>query len=122
MFEELFVLIFAREDKLVDHVKALKVNAGTEPDTDLGPLISKQAKERTCRLIQSSIDSGAKLLLDGRNFVVEGYEQGNFIGPTILSDVTTNMDCYKEESFGPVLLCMQVDSIEEAIDIVNKNK
>ncbi|GLU08070.1 hypothetical protein SLE2022_249990 [Rubroshorea leprosula] len=110
------------EDKLVDRVKALKVNAGTEPDTDLGPLIGKQAKERTCRLIQSSIDSGAKLVLDGRNFVVEGYEQGNFIGPTILSDVTTNMDCYKEESFGPVLLCMQVDSIEEAIDIVNKNK
>ncbi|KAE8698552.1 Methylmalonate-semialdehyde dehydrogenase [Hibiscus syriacus] len=83
------------ETKLVEHAKALKVNSGTEPDADLGPIISKQAKERICRLIQSGVDSGAKLLLDGRNIVVPGYEQGNFIGPTILSGVTADMECYK---------------------------
>ncbi|KAI8027756.1 hypothetical protein LOK49_LG02G03129 [Camellia lanceoleosa] len=110
------------EDKLVERAKALKVSAGMEPDADLGPVISKQAKERIYKLIQSGVDSGARLLLDGRNIRVPGYEQGNFIGPTILSDVTPDMECYKEEIFGPVLLCLKADSLEEAINIVNKNK
>ncbi|XP_058190863.1 methylmalonate-semialdehyde dehydrogenase [acylating], mitochondrial [Rhododendron vialii] len=110
------------EDKLVERAKALKVSAGTDPGADLGPVISKQAKERICRLIQSGVDNGAKLLLDGRNIVVPGYEHGNFIGPTILSNVTADMECYKEEIFGPVLLCLQADSLEEAINFVNRNK
>lgn len=110
------------EDKLVDRAKSLKVNAGTALDADLGPVISKQAKERICNLIQSGVEAGGRLVLDGRNIVVPGYEKGNFIGPTILSDVKTDMECYKEEIFGPVLLCMQADSLEEAINIVNKNK
>ncbi|XWS68205.1 hypothetical protein CRYUN_Cryun04dG0071200 [Craigia yunnanensis] len=110
------------EDKLVERAKALKVQPGTVPDTDLGPVISKQAKELICRLIQSSIESGAKLVVDGRDVLVPGYENGNFIGPTILSDVKASMECYKEEICGPVLLCMEADSIEEAIDIVNRNK
>ncbi|KAJ1434893.1 Methylmalonate-semialdehyde dehydrogenase [Sesbania bispinosa] len=110
------------EDKLIERARALKVNAGTEPDTDLGPVINKQAKEHTCRLIQKGVESGAKLVLDGRNIVVPGYEHGNFIGPTILSDVTIDMECYKEEILGPVLLCMEVDRMQEAINIVNSNK
>ena len=110
------------EDKLVERAKALKVSCGTEPDADLGPVISKQAKERICRLIQSGVDDGAKLLLDGRNIVVPGYEKGNFIGPTILSGVTPDMECYKEEIFGPVLVCMEASSFDEAIDILNRNK
>ncbi|KAM7479053.1 hypothetical protein LguiA_027266 [Lonicera macranthoides] len=110
------------EAKLVERAKALKVNAGTEPDADLGPVISKQAKERICRLIQLGIESGARPVLDGRQIVVPKYELGNFIGPTILCDVTDNMECYKEEIIGPVLLCMQADSLEEAISIVNRNK
>ncbi|XP_027162042.1 methylmalonate-semialdehyde dehydrogenase [acylating], mitochondrial-like [Coffea eugenioides] len=110
------------EEKLVEHAKSLKVNAGTDPDADLGPVISKQAKERICNLIQSGRESGARLLLDGRNIVVPGYEKGNFVGPTILSDVTADMECYKEEIFGPVLICMQADSLDEAINLVNRNK
>ncbi|XP_041011593.1 methylmalonate-semialdehyde dehydrogenase [acylating], mitochondrial-like isoform X2 [Juglans microcarpa x Juglans regia] len=110
------------EDKLVEHAKAIKVNEGTESDADLGPVISKQAKEQICRLVQTGVDTGAKLVLDGRNIVVPGYEHGNFIGPTILSNVTINMECYKEEFFGPLLLCMRAESIEEAINIVNRNK
>ncbi|KAK2983183.1 hypothetical protein RJ640_018528 [Escallonia rubra] len=99
-----------REKKLVERAKALNVNAGTDPQADLGPVISKQAKERICKLIQSGVESGAKLLLDGRNIMVPGYEQGNFIGPTILSGVTADMECYK------------ADSLEEAISILNRNK
>ncbi|KAF2320585.1 hypothetical protein GH714_028605 [Hevea brasiliensis] len=125
------------ENKLVERAKALKVNAGTVPDADLGPVISKQAKERIHRLIQSGVESGAKLLLDGRNIVVPGYEQGNFIGPTILSGVTADMECYKvlfmlfsKLDFGKSVggnlwagfLCMKADRFEEAIDIVNRNK
>ncbi|XP_050261518.1 methylmalonate-semialdehyde dehydrogenase [acylating], mitochondrial-like isoform X2 [Quercus robur] len=110
------------EDKLVEHAKAIKVNAGTEPDADLGPVISKQVKEQICKLIQTGVDTGANLVLDGRNIEVPEYEHGSFVGPTILSSVTTNMECYKEEVFGPVLLCMQADSIEEAINIINRHK
>ncbi|KAL7236083.1 hypothetical protein ACSBR1_019366 [Camellia fascicularis] len=110
------------EDKLVERAKSLKVNAGTEPDANLGPVISKQAKEHVCRLIQNGIDSGARLTLDGRNIVVPRYELGNFIGPTILSDIRIDMECYKEEIYGPVLLCMEADNLEEAINIVNRNK
>ncbi|XP_010530669.1 PREDICTED: methylmalonate-semialdehyde dehydrogenase [acylating], mitochondrial-like isoform X2 [Tarenaya hassleriana] len=109
-------------DKLVEHAKALRVTAGTEPCADVGPLISKQAQERMCRLIQTAVEAGARLVLDGRNTMVHGYEQGNFIGPTILTGVTTEMECYKEELHGPVLLCMQVDSLEKAIEIINQNK
>lgn len=61
---------------------------GDQPGADVGPLISPQAKERVCSLIQSGVDEGAKLLLDGRNVNVKGYEKGNFVGPTIISSVT----------------------------------
>lgn len=110
------------EGKLVEHAKLIKVNAGTGTDADLGPVISQQAKEHTCRLIQSGIDSGARLAFDGRGIMVEGYELGNFVGPTILTDIREDMECYKEEIFGPVLLCLEADSLDEAINIINRSK
>ncbi|KAK9285150.1 hypothetical protein L1049_024335 [Liquidambar formosana] len=109
------------EEELVERAKALKVNAGTEPGADLGPVISAEVKDRICISVQSGIESGARLVLDGRNIVVPGYEYGNFVGPTILCDVTTSMECYKEEIFGPVLLCMQVCYIADA-DVSFTNK
>ncbi|XP_027179288.1 methylmalonate-semialdehyde dehydrogenase [acylating], mitochondrial-like [Coffea eugenioides] len=110
------------EQELVNRANALKVNAGTEVGADLGPVISKEAKDHICSLVQGGVESGARLLLDGRNIVVPRYEQGNFLGPTILCDAATDMECYKEEMFGPVLLCMQADRLEEAIAIVNRNR
>lgn len=110
------------EQELVDRTKRLKVNAGTEAGADLGPVISKSAKDQICRLVENGVESGGRLILDGRNIVVPRYEQGNFVGPTILCDVTTDMECYQEEMYGPVLLCMQADSLEEAIVLVNKNR
>ncbi|XP_074590015.1 LOW QUALITY PROTEIN: methylmalonate-semialdehyde dehydrogenase [acylating], mitochondrial [Curcuma longa] len=106
------------EDELTRHAKELKVNAGTEPGTDLQFL----AKDRICKLIQSGIENGARVVLDGRGIMVPGHEHGNFIGPTILADITGDMECYKEEIFGPVLLLMKADSLDEAIQIVNSNK
>mmetsp|Transcript_39308 Transcript_39308/g.47607 ORF Transcript_39308/g.47607 Transcript_39308/m.47607 type:complete len:530 (-) Transcript_39308:372-1961(-) len=112
-------------EHLVEGVKnaasKLKVNAGIESDADIGPVITKASKERINKLIQSGVDQGARLVLDGRNVSVPGYEQGNFVGPTILADVTPDMDCYKEEIFGPVLLVMKSDSLDDAIELVNNN-
>ncbi|KAI8582454.1 hypothetical protein K450DRAFT_297821 [Umbelopsis ramanniana AG] len=107
--------------ELIERAKALKVSYGMEPDTDVGPLITVQAKERVERLIQSGVDQGAKLLLDGRGYKPQGYENGNFVGPTIISDVTTNMECYKEEIFGPVLVCLKAETLDDAIEIINNN-
>ncbi|XP_033099349.1 methylmalonate-semialdehyde dehydrogenase [acylating], mitochondrial-like, partial [Anneissia japonica] len=84
-------------------------------------VISPQAKDRICTLIQSGVDEGANLLLDGREISVPGYEKGNFVGPTILTDVKPNMECYKEEIFGPVLCVLTVDSFDEAVDLINDN-
>ncbi|CAM6102611.1 unnamed protein product [Calypogeia fissa] len=110
------------EEALKSKAEKLKVAVGTEPGADVGPVISKQAKERICNLVESGVQSGARLVLDGRNVKVQGYEEGNFVGPTILADVTPDMECYKQEIFGPVLLCMKAGSLDDAIEIVNNNK
>ncbi|KAJ7517346.1 hypothetical protein O6H91_21G020000 [Diphasiastrum complanatum] len=110
------------EDGLRERAVKLKVSAGIEPGADLGPVISKQAKERIFSLVQSGLSHGAKLVLDGRDIKVPGYVEGNFVGPTILSNVTPDMECYKEEIFGPVLLCLEAQTLEEAVAIINRNK
>ncbi|XP_014662977.1 PREDICTED: probable methylmalonate-semialdehyde dehydrogenase [acylating], mitochondrial [Priapulus caudatus] len=107
--------------ELVERASRLKVNAGCQPGTDVGPLISPQAKDRVCRLVQSGVDAGATLLLDGRDVTVPGYPNGNFIGPTVMTNVAVDMECYKEEIFGPVLQCITVDTLDDAIDMINSN-
>jgi malonate-semialdehyde dehydrogenase (acetylating)/methylmalonate-semialdehyde dehydrogenase len=108
-------------DELVNKTKTLKVNAGHEPNTDVGPVISTRAKARVIDLINSGVEQGAELLLDGRDVQVPGYEQGNFVGPTIFNQVTTDMRIYKEEVFGPVLAIIHVDTLEQAIELINAN-
>jgi len=106
---------------LVERAKKLKVCSGHFAGADLGPLISKEARARVERVIQAGIDEGAKLILDGRNIKVAEYPNGNFIGPTILTNVKPHMQCYKEEIFGPVLVCVTVDTLDEAIKLINNN-
>eukprot|EP00842_Homolaphlyctis_polyrhiza_P002091 jgi/Hompol1/2883/HPOL_005845-RA len=108
--------------ELVERSRKLIVNTGFDEKADLGPMITPQALKRAEELIQSGIDQGAKVLLDGRKVVVKGYEKGNFLGPTILTDVTTSMTCYQEEIFGPVMTCMFADTLDEAIEIINANR
>lgn len=93
---------------------------GHEAKADLGPVISPLAKERIHRLIQSAVDEGAELLLDGRGCSVPEYPDGNFVGPTIISNMRTDMTAYKEEIFGPVLCVLYVDTLDEAIDLINR--
>uniref|UniRef100_D3TLG2 Probable methylmalonate-semialdehyde/malonate-semialdehyde dehydrogenase [acylating], mitochondrial n=2 Tax=Glossina morsitans morsitans TaxID=37546 RepID=D3TLG2_GLOMM len=106
---------------LVERAKKLKVNRGDAPGTDLGPVITAQAKQRICDLVESGVKEGAKLVLDGRDIKVPGNENGNFVGPTILTNVTPKMKCYTEEIFGPVLIILDADTLDDAIEIVNCN-
>lgn len=106
---------------IAEKAKALKIGPGMQNGVDLGPVVSKKAKARIERLIQSGVDEGARLVLDGRGVSVPDSPDGNWVGPTILADVTPDMECYREEIFGPVLVCMKADSIDDAIHITNNN-
>lgn len=108
-------------EDLVTKAKTLKVSAGHEPNTDVGPVISARAKARVLDLIHSGVEEGAQLRLDGRDVQVIGYEQGNFVGPTIFDQVSTDMRIYQEEVFGPVLAIIHVDTLEDAIALINAN-
>ena len=107
--------------ELIEKAKTLKINAGSESGTDIGPVVSCSALERINGLIGKGVSEGASLDLDGRNPQVAGYAKGNFVGPTVFSGVTTEMTIYKEEIFGPVLCIMHADTLDTAIDIVNAN-
>jgi len=106
---------------IVAKAKTLKVSAGHEKGADLGPLISKHAKERVEGLIEQGVREGAKLELDGRKPRIPGYDKGNFVGPTIFSGVKPQHKIYTTEIFGPVLCVMTADTLDEAIALVNAN-
>ena len=106
---------------IVAKAKTLKVNAGIVAGTDVGPVISKAARSRIEGFIAQGVAEGAKLELDGRNPIIAGYEKGNFIAPTIFSDVKPGMRIYDEEIFGPVLVIVNVDTLDDAISLVNAN-
>ncbi|KAI1423050.1 Aldehyde/histidinol dehydrogenase [Xylaria sp. FL1777] len=108
--------------ELAESAKKLQVNGGFEEGADLGPVISPQSKKRIEDLIASAEKEGATILLDGRGFKPEKYPNGNWIAPTIITNVTPNMECYKQEIFGPVLVCLSVDTLDEAIELINKNE
>ncbi|MEZ3184974.1 CoA-acylating methylmalonate-semialdehyde dehydrogenase [Pseudomonas sp. LM13] len=106
---------------LVAKAQTLKVNAGVEAGTDVGPLVSCAALDRVSGLIERGVQEGARLELDGRNPSVSGYENGNFVGPTLFSGVTPSMSIYREEIFGPVLCVMAAATMDEAIELINAN-
>jgi malonate-semialdehyde dehydrogenase (acetylating)/methylmalonate-semialdehyde dehydrogenase len=107
--------------EIVAKAKTLKINAGSEKGTDVGPVVSKNAKNRILGLVEEGVKQGAKLELDGRGIKVPGFEKGNFVGPTIFSGVTTEMSIYTTEIFGPVMVIVGVNSLDEAIALINKN-
>lgn len=108
---------------LVIAAERIKVSGGFEKNVDCGPVISSEAKSRIISLIDSAEKAGAKIELDGRTIKVDSkYTNGNFVGPTIISNVDINMECYQQEIFGPVLLIMKCDNIDEAISVINRNR
>ncbi|EXJ79564.1 methylmalonate-semialdehyde dehydrogenase (acylating) [Capronia epimyces CBS 606.96] len=108
--------------ELAERAKNLRLDGGFEEGADLGPLISPQSKQRVEDLIQSAADEGATILLDGRGQKPAKYPNGNWVGPTIITNVKPHMKCYTEEIFGPVLVCLNVDTTEEAISLINANQ
>ncbi|WP_163647680.1 CoA-acylating methylmalonate-semialdehyde dehydrogenase [Modicisalibacter sp. 'Wilcox'] len=108
-------------DEIVERAGQLKVGPGTQEDADLGPLVSPAARERVLGLIGQGEAEGATLRLDGRGLTVDGYPDGNFVGPTIFSDVSAEMTIYREEVFGPVLCVVSVETLDDAIAFINAN-
>jgi malonate-semialdehyde dehydrogenase (acetylating) / methylmalonate-semialdehyde dehydrogenase len=119
------VAVGAAADALVDVVseKARKVTvgAGRDAGSEMGPVVTAAAKERIEGLIGSGQRQGATVAVDGRGLVVPGYEEGFFVGPTVLDRVSPEMEVYREEIFGPVLSVLRADSVDEAIALVNAN-
>ncbi|MDO8280062.1 MAG: CoA-acylating methylmalonate-semialdehyde dehydrogenase [Burkholderiaceae bacterium] len=107
--------------ELVAKARSLKVSGGTEKGTDVGPLVSCAARDRVTSLIERGVADGAKLELDGRNPSIPGYEKGNFVGPTVFSGVKPGMAIYDQEIFGPVLCLSEADSLDAAIELINRN-
>ena len=120
------VAVFVGEAKewipeLAELLKAVKPGLWNDPEAGFGPLISPQAKQRVLALIQQGKDQGAECLVDGSAFSLPGYEDGNWVGPTVFTNVDESMAIYQQEIFGPVLCCMAVDTLDEAIALVNRN-
>ncbi len=108
-------------DDLIASARARKLGSGTNPDTDMGPVVSAAAKARIEQCIADAEAEGAKVVLDGRGVKVAGLEGGYFLGPTILDGVTPEMQTTQTEIFGPVLSVMYADSLDEAIDMANRS-
>ncbi|MBM95881.1 MAG: methylmalonate-semialdehyde dehydrogenase (CoA acylating) [Oceanospirillaceae bacterium] len=104
-----------------DALAKVRPGAWDDEGAGYGPLINPQARERVLRLIQEGKDAGADCILDGSDVVVDGYPDGNWVGPTMFRNVSRDMSIYQEEIFGPVLIALEVDTLDEAIQLINEN-
>jgi len=103
-------------EKLTPRVESLKVGPYTAgDDVDFGPLVTREARDRVLGLVNSGVEQGAKLVVDGRDFKLQGYENGNFMGGCLFDNVTRDMDIYQQEIFGPVLSVVRAPNYEEAL-------
>ncbi len=119
------VAVGAAGDALVEVLERkaneVKVGPGSDPASDMGPLVTEAARERVVNAVARGAEQGATVVVDGRGLKVEGHEEGFFVGPSLLDGVTTEMDAYREEIFGPVLAIVRTATVEEAIAVINAN-
>ncbi len=109
-------------EKLTPKIQELKIGPGNGDDIEMGPVVTKQAQERIFSLIDQGEKDGATLVVDGRGFKMQGYENGYFMGGTLFDNVTEDMSIYREEIFGPVLSLVRSQDYEDAVDLVNRNE
>ena len=109
-------------EKLAPKVEELRIGPYTDEKADFGPLVTKEAQARVMGLIDRGVEEGAKLVVDGRNFKLQGYENGYFVGGCLFDNVTPDMDIYKTEIFGPVLSVVRANSYEDAIQLPIKHE
>ncbi|WP_419419898.1 CoA-acylating methylmalonate-semialdehyde dehydrogenase [Legionella sp. D16C41] len=109
-------------DKLLPLIQAIKVDAGDIQGCEMGPLVSKEHRERVIQAIDKGVEEGAKLITDGRSFKHPTYSQGFYLGPTLFDEVSESMSVYQNEIFGPVLVIIRVNNLDEAIALVNRHQ
>ncbi|MBG36718.1 MAG: methylmalonate-semialdehyde dehydrogenase (CoA acylating) [Oceanicaulis sp.] len=109
-------------EKLIPEIEKLTPGASTDPEAQYGPVVSQAHKEKVENYIQMGVDEGAKLLIDGRNFKLQGHESGYFIGPSLFDHVTADMKTYQEEIFGPVLQIVRAKDLEEAAKLPSEHQ
>ena len=113
-------------DKLVNNlakkVEALKIGPGLDKKSEMGPLVTKEHLEKVKNYVDIGVKEGAKLVVDGRNLKLQGYENGYYIGGCLFDNVTQNMRIYKEEIFGPVLSVVRAKNFDEALQLVNDHE
>ncbi|MCW2955188.1 MAG: mmsA2 [Thermoleophilia bacterium] len=108
--------------KLKPRIEALHVGASNDPDADFGPLVTAQARQNVLDYIAIGTEEGAELVIDGRDFVLDGHEEGFFLGATLFDKVTEGMRIYQEEIFGPVLVVARADDYEHALRMTNEHQ
>jgi malonate-semialdehyde dehydrogenase (acetylating)/methylmalonate-semialdehyde dehydrogenase len=109
-------------DLLRTRARTLKVGSGSENGTEMGPIVTAAARRRIMSYIDTGVEEGADLLVDGRSLAKESSKGGFYLGATLFDNVGLDMTIYREEIFGPVLCCVRVDSLEAAIDVVNRHE
>ena len=109
-------------ERLVPKIQALKIGAGTACGLDMGPLVSAAARDKVKGYIDAGVAQGARLVVDGRQRVVPGCEDGYFVGGTLFDQVTPQMSIYQEEIFGPVLCVVRAASLEQAMQLINDHE
>jgi malonate-semialdehyde dehydrogenase (acetylating) / methylmalonate-semialdehyde dehydrogenase len=107
--------------RIRDRIAGLTVAPGTEPDVDMGPLVTREHRDRVAGYVDRGLAEGAELVVDGRGLAVPGHEQGFWLGPCLFDRVTPDMAIYRDEIFGPVLVVVRVPSYEAAVGLVNDN-
>ncbi|UIY30066.1 CoA-acylating methylmalonate-semialdehyde dehydrogenase [Neorhizobium galegae] len=109
-------------EKLIPKIESLRIGPYTDDKADMGPVVTKEAHARINGLIDRGVEEGAKLMVDGRGFKLQGYENGYFVGGTLFDHVTPEMDIYKQEIFGPVLSVVRAHNYEEALSLPMKHE
>ena len=108
-------------ERLRDQAAGITVGPGDDSASDMGPIVTRQARDRIAGYVSRGEQAGATLVLDGRGLAVDGHEDGFFIGPSLFDHVATDMDIYTDEIFGPVLVVLRADSLGQAIELINAN-
>src|SRR4029077_508462 len=120
------VAVGAAADPLVEAIKArlpkIKIGPGTDPEAEMGPLVTRQHRDKVASYLDSGVAQGATVIADGREHpLYDAADGGFFLGVSLIDGVTADMDCYRDEIFGPILTLMRVDTYDDAVRLINDN-